>query len=484
MKKIIFRADGNSEVGLGHLYRIFALIEIFKSVSEYIILTKTETTTSAIPNDYKYEFIPGNISIIDEPLWISQHYPSDIYLIIVDGYHFNSEYQKALKGFDYKLIYIDDQIKDKMYADIVINHALSLKPSFYNSQPNTKFALGTSYAILRPLFLQAAGRKREIKMLQTAFVCFGGSDPNDLTFKATKALLNVGVFNKINVIIGAAYKHTKIREIESETKELLIYQNLTEAELIGVMENSDFAIAPSSTIVYELCCIKMPILSGYSVDNQKNIYEGCVKSGCVIDGGNFQNYTIKDFENQIKKVTQEKDYSTYLSAQMKMFDAKIKHRFIKLIYPINYRMAAASDMLMLYDWSNEKETRANSYHSEPIDLQTHEIWFHKKLKDSNTLIYIAEVEHEPVGIVRYEIGIEKTIVGVIVNSKFRGKGLASFFLSDTAELYFEKNEKPIFAYIKKENIGSKRSFEKANYVFLKEEITHGFNSYVYKKEKE
>lgn len=32
--KIIFRADGNSNIGLGHLFRLFALVEIYKDVYE------------------------------------------------------------------------------------------------------------------------------------------------------------------------------------------------------------------------------------------------------------------------------------------------------------------------------------------------------------------------------------------------------------------------------------------------------------------
>ena len=32
-KKILFRADGNNNIGLGHLYRLFALAEIYKIIS-------------------------------------------------------------------------------------------------------------------------------------------------------------------------------------------------------------------------------------------------------------------------------------------------------------------------------------------------------------------------------------------------------------------------------------------------------------------
>ena len=37
-KKILFRADGNSEIGLGHLYRLFSLVEMLKDNFKFIFL--------------------------------------------------------------------------------------------------------------------------------------------------------------------------------------------------------------------------------------------------------------------------------------------------------------------------------------------------------------------------------------------------------------------------------------------------------------
>ena len=36
-KKIIFRADGNATTGLGHLYRLFALVEMYKNDYDFCI---------------------------------------------------------------------------------------------------------------------------------------------------------------------------------------------------------------------------------------------------------------------------------------------------------------------------------------------------------------------------------------------------------------------------------------------------------------
>ena len=62
IKKIIFRADGNSTAGLGHLYRLFSLVAIVKDTLEFVFLTHETSTDSVIPDAYNKAIIPQNIS--------------------------------------------------------------------------------------------------------------------------------------------------------------------------------------------------------------------------------------------------------------------------------------------------------------------------------------------------------------------------------------------------------------------------------------
>lgn len=477
--KIIFRADGNSTTGLGHLYRIFALIEIYKKKFEFILITKQDSTLSVIPQAYNYQCIPASVTGAQEAKWLRANYSSSAYMIIADGYQFDGVYQKQIKNLGYDLMYIDDQMKEKMHADIVVNHALSVKVSDYTAEPYTKFALGTNYAILRPSFLKAAAGKRKVETPSIAFVCFGGADPTDLTAKATQALLDTLTFKKINVVIGAAYPHQTIFDLAKKYSQLHVIQNADESKLLSIMKECNFAIAPASTISYELCTVKMPILCGYYVENQKHIHKGSVEAGCVIDAGNFENYTVADFKQKVLDALKQNDLQKYVDAQEKLFDANITQRFLDLIPAVNYRKAEEKDMMLLFEWNNDPIVRANSYSTEPIVLETHQKWFEKKIKDNNALLYIAEVDGQPAGLVRYDKARDHSIVGVIVSSTHRGKGLAAIFLKDTSVLYFKDNELPVQAFIKKNNLASIASFEKALYKKYKEEMISGTESFVY-----
>ncbi len=484
-KKMIFRADGNSHIGLGHIYRLFALVEIYKNYFQFIFVTKTSSTKTIFPNNYPIIFIPETVSIANEPEWLLQNFHPSKYLIIADGYQFKSNYQKKIKDNGYSLIYIDDLVEGEMYADIIVNHAANVKSYKYQVQPYTRLALGTDYAVLRPLFVKAAQTERNIINIVNVFVCFGGADALDLSYKATKALLGIKKIQNIHVVLGAAYKHSDIIALASKNTQINLYRNLDEMALCNLMKSCNLAIAPSSTIVYELCAIKIPIFSGYFTDNQKNIYNALLEKEAIEGAGDFSKLSTEDFKTKLKRIVNQEEFVHYLRAQQKLFDGQSPNRFIKLLndFMVSFRKGTKEDMMLVYNWSNDPTVRQNSFNTDEISLINHEKWFNQKIKDDKTLFLIALFDNQPAGVVRYEIKEDHTIIGVLVAKNFRRKKLASSFLSESAKYYFKQHHLPIFAYIKEENKASIKAFERASYTFYKKESVKETESVVYKLEK-
>ena len=327
--------------------------------------------------------------------------------------------------------------------------------------------------------------KRSILSIDNAFICFGGADQYDLTLKAATALINNKHVNEIHAVLGEAYTHQDIYDLSKKDKRLHLYKNLDETSLCELMQSCQIAIAPSSTILYELCSVKMPILSGYFVENQKNINTSLAEREVIFNGGDFSNYSILDFESQIEKFLKDIDVEAYILRQQELFDGKNKRRFLSLLNRLHVtcRKAIEEDLMQVYDFSNDPLVRGNSYNSEPIEFSNHKNWFLKKINDIKTLFLIVEINEKPAGMVRYDIAEKHAVVSIVVSRLFRGQKLASSFLQESARVYFEKYDKPILAYIKKENIASIKSFKKANYVYFKEETIKGSSSFVYKLEK-
>ena len=337
-KKIIFRADGNSNTGLGHLYRVFALIEMLKESFDYVLATRDTTDLIIIPETYNLQIIPSRISIHDEPNWLINKFPSKEHIIIADGYEFEEVYQKDIKNKGFKLVYIDDLAATHMHADVVINHSIYITPKDYSAEAYTKFALGPEYALLRPKFIEASKQHKRIDEISNIFVSFGGADFYDLTNKCLQGIIDLENIQKINVVIGSSYKHTQIyNTIKGFEDKVVLHKKLSESQMIDLMDQCQLAIVPSSTISYEVCSVKMVILGGYYIENQINIYNGLKTNELIFCGGDFNAYTSHTFYNNVLDILNDNpiNYQDKIVRQSRLFDGKQNKRILSLILEEN-----------------------------------------------------------------------------------------------------------------------------------------------------
>ena len=150
---------------------------------------------------------------------------------------------------------------------------------------------------------------------------------------------------------------------------------------------------------------------------------------------------------------------------------------------ITYRPLESKDLMLLLEWTNEPETRLNSFNTNQITLKEHTAWFNKTIQNPNAVYFICQVNKIAVGLVRFDKNENYTTVGINISSVFRGQGLSSTFLKDCSQLYFLKNSLIINAFIKPQNVASIKAFEKAGYSFLKETEIKNAKAVVYKLEK-
>jgi RimJ/RimL family protein N-acetyltransferase len=149
---------------------------------------------------------------------------------------------------------------------------------------------------------------------------------------------------------------------------------------------------------------------------------------------------------------------------------------------IGIREDTINDAKILFDWANDLETRDNSFNSEIIDWNNHIRWFKNKLNDPASIIYILHTNEKPVGVVRFEVN-ETTIIGVTVTPNCRGMGLGTEILKTACNTFWKNNTDSILAYIKKGNIASLRVFEKAGFIFLREDNVNNIKCLILKATK-
>lgn len=332
--KVYFRADGNSEIGLGHVIRSLALADMLKNdfACHFVIRMPLEILKNQILIACESIIeLPNADNVNEEVDFLIENHLTGEEIVVLDGYHFGESYQKDIRKKGSKLVCIDDIQHTHFSADAVINHAPGLDLQVFSKETYTNLFLGTEYALLRPAFLKAAVVKRIPTEIETIFICFGGADFNNLSLKVLQlfSAFKNRKYN-INMVLGGANKFKQqIKNFAETIKESTInlYENLSAEQMVEVMQKSDVAIVPASSIMYEVLAVKMPIIGGYYVDNQVNIYHGFNEKELIIGVGDLNEFV--DYESVLDKLSVNK-IKVFLNKQEKVGITQAKKNHISL----------------------------------------------------------------------------------------------------------------------------------------------------------
>ncbi len=132
---------------------------------------------------------------------------------------------------------------------------------------------------------------------------------------------------------------------------------------------------------------------------------------------------------------------------------------------LSHRKATKLDLNLYFDWTNDIDTRNNSFNTQIVDYQTHTSWFLNKIVDKNALLLVFQnEENSPVGQIRIEQKSAENFIGISIDKNFRGLGLAVPMLEISCKVFFQEfHQKTIHAYIKKTNVASLKSFQKGGF---------------------
>ena len=290
-RKVILRADADSTIGYGHFMRLLALGELLSAEFEIIFATRN-------PNRFQMEQLsnltnevidlPDNDTHFDE--FLTRLDGREI--VVLDNYYFDTGYQRAIKDKGCKLVCIDDLHERHYAADLVINHAPGLDSSVFSIEPGGRLLLGPKYMLVRKEFRDAppVGEQQIRQFPSHLLLAFGGSDPENLTQQYLEELVSTQLFERVSIITGSGYVYQKQLEefIKWQpTLEICLYHSISASQMVALIRQSDFALVPASTMLFEMMALQLPTLSGYTVDNQKEIYSGFLERNLIFDGGDL-----------------------------------------------------------------------------------------------------------------------------------------------------------------------------------------------------
>lgn len=130
--------------------------------------------------------------------------------------------------------------------------------------------------------------------------------------------------------------------------------------------------------------------------------------------------------------------------------------------PVRLRRACEADSEFLFALRNDVEVRQNSFQTNPVERQTHEIWLRHVLADENRQLYIAESMEtgEPLGQLRLDDeGDPGYEISYSVAPAFRGQRVGTIMIGVLMQMLASPaGDIRVFARVKPENVASQAIF--------------------------
>ncbi|MCS7064112.1 MAG: UDP-2,4-diacetamido-2,4,6-trideoxy-beta-L-altropyranose hydrolase [Methylacidiphilales bacterium] len=282
------RADASPTIGMGHVMRCIALAEAAREQGAECIFVTSCASDGVLQ---KIQTAADEVFLLDEIhpdsrdlaalSFICQEFQPDG--IILDGYHFDEEYQLRVRDLAPRVLVIDDTCHLRKYhCDILLNQNLGAERLPYSLGRPARLLLGPEYALIRQEFIRSriAGRTaREIP--RNVLVTLGGADPGNYTLKVMEALKGLEVHTRI--VLGPL--NPAGDQIESKAHELMLQAPQTRIEIVrsspdmpALMNWADIAVTSASSTCWELMFMGVPMVTLTTASNQhminNNLLEG------------------------------------------------------------------------------------------------------------------------------------------------------------------------------------------------------------------
>lgn len=300
--RLIIRVDAGFEVGIGHLMRCLALAHDWRTKGGRVILvtaTRSDLLQGRLRNE-GFQVVCLEGSHPDPRDWEKTSKvlaASPRAWVVVDGYNFDSTYQRMIKQLDHALLVIDDTAHLPQYcADVILNQNIDSERLSYSCNHDTTLLRGVKYSLLQPRFLKWRNWKRKIpQVARRVLVTFGGSDRENATLKAIAALQQIRI-RKIESRIVAGPMNRNLNAVREKLKSVgRQFRLLTDVQdMPEWMAWADMAVCASGSTCWEMAFMGLPAAVLVLAQNQREIAAGLGTYGAVVNMGWHTSVTESD----------------------------------------------------------------------------------------------------------------------------------------------------------------------------------------------
>lgn len=482
---LVIRADATPQMGTGHAMRCLALAQAWRKKggdASFVMANLTPFVAKRLSWEgfdvHRLKASPGSKDDASATGTITAK--TSARWLVVDGYHFNAEYLKAIRHPQVKPLLIDDLGREDCdHAELVLNQNLHAKATMYPGMVHHRLLLGPRFALLRNEFVRPGNSPRRFpEVAQNVVVSIGGGF-QDGTLEIMLAAIALLPF-ELNVKLLVSGRGSP--ELGSVSKRKIDLQQDVK-DMRELMDWADVAVSAAGSTCWEFCRAGLPSIVVDVAPNQLSIAQ-------ELDSRGISTYVPRahlspeGLANVLCRLIQDGNRRREMSDRgMKLVDGKGSARVVSALRArsIRFRKVVWKDSRLLWEWANDPKVRSASFFSEQIPWEVHCDWMRQKLADPEARLWIAQEEDLAVGVVRLQVKTGSFAeIAITVGPELRGDGLASHLIRSAADCAAKGGQvQQLQALIKPQNMASRRAFEAAGFRFCEMTSVNGLEAMKY-----
>lgn len=517
---LFIRTDADQYTGIGHFMRCLALAQAYKDAGgdavflghfekESIRKRIREERFQCISLEKSHTAKEDAQCTLDAILsWKGKHavYESrnpakvtkQASWVVIDGYHFDTEFQQNMKNAGYHTIIIDDNAhRQKYHGHIIVNQNIYGHRLHYACEPKTMLLLGSDYAMLRREFRNVNPLNRPLaEQAEKILVTFGGVDSKNQTGFSIEALnhLSADQTLRATIIIGPENANRKQIEEQLQTAGFDYKLLYNASDMPSVMHDADMALSAAGSTCWELCFIGVPSIVTAVSENQIDVANTLKLMNIADSMGWWQERSQTKIIDAIHRLIRNASVRESMSRKAKaLIDGQGVWRILNAMTMISegisiddiiLREADYADSPQLYQLANNPVIRQYSFHPDAFNFKTHERWYQQKLSDpQRARICLLEYNGLIVAQARYDRVDERTAeIDFSVHPTFQEKGLGAMVLKRSVSVAAEMSGVDrLRGIVFESNIASQRSFIKADYRLAAYTVIKDFPCLIYER---
>lgn len=423
--------------------------------------------------------------------------------LLLDGYHFDTAYQQAVREAGFYLAVIDDWNHLPHYeADLLLNHQAGADGTAYNIAPETSLLLGPRFVLLRGEFAgPAPAAEDDPPLARNILITLGGEDPTNATQRVTEALgrLDLPEYEARVVLGPASQQREALRRLlagmarpettapsagadhPAETpsrigcaeerwrvapgRTVVLLSDVS--QMAELMRWAHVALSAAGTTCWELARVGVPTVMVGVAENQYRTAPALAEATGFVYLGAMEHLSADAIARCLERLCRDVHWRRAArETASRLVDGRGAERVVRIMRAISGQLDPDALHLgpmqpehraALWRLANEPAVRRNSLSSHPIAWEEHCAWFADRLASSTAALWAAEYAGVLVGSVRYELRSREAVLSVAVHPAFRGRGVARRLVEQTWETSARRlGADKVIAEVRSENAASMR----------------------------